>query len=94
MLTGHAESSCWPGRHRSRLSAATLNAKVSMTTVRHFCRRAILLHHSRTGITVRYRQAVTQDACSAFCFHGKFPRIEQRFLMLDLSACPGRFFHP
>ena len=38
-------------------------------------------------------QAVSQDACSAFCFP-EFPRIERRFLMLDLSACPGRFFHP
>ena len=38
-------------------------------------------------------EQVTQDACSALCFP-EFPRIERRFLMLDLSACPGRFFHP
>lgn len=59
-------------------------AKTSMTSVHHFsCRANFSRRTSSLPLPLK----------SPLLFStAKY--IEQRFLMLDLSTCPGRFFHP
>ena len=59
-------------------------AKTSMTSVHHFSCRANF-SRSTSSLPLPLKSPLLFSTAKY---------IEQRFLMLDLSTCPGRFFHP